>query len=93
MSKYLLLSTFALALAIGPVAYAADEATCQQLFDKADTDKNATIAGTEVTPFAAAYKTSDPTVTTADADLTITKEQFSAACMKDAFKDVTLPQQ
>lgn len=53
MRKYLLLSTFAFALAVGPAAYAADEATCQQLFDKADTDKNATISGTEVTPFAA----------------------------------------
>jgi hypothetical protein len=92
MSKYLLLYTFALVLVVGPAAYAADEATCQQLFDKADTDKNATIAGTEAAPFAAAYKTSDPTITTPDADLTITKEQFSAACMKDAFKDVMLPQ-
>jgi hypothetical protein len=92
MSKYLLLCTTAFVLAISPAAYAADEATCQQLFDRADADKNATIAGTEVTPFAAAYKASDPSVTTPDADLTITKEQFSAACMKDAFKDVSLPQ-
>jgi hypothetical protein len=92
MTKFLALSAFAVALAVGPAAFAADEATCQQLFQKADTDQNATIAGTEVTPFAAAYKASDPTVTTADADLTITKEQFSAACMKDAFKDVKLPQ-
>ena len=92
MGKFLLLSTFALALAVGPAAYAADEATCQQLFDKADADKNATISGTEVAPFAAAYKANDPSVTTADADTAITKEQFSAACMKDAFKDIQLPQ-
>jgi hypothetical protein len=92
MSKYLLLASFAIALAIGPAAYAADEATCQQLFDRADADKNATIAGAEVTPFAAAYKASDPSVTAPDTDVTITKDQFSAACMKDAFKDVTLPQ-
>jgi hypothetical protein len=38
------------------------------------------------------FKTSDPSITTADAELTITKEQFSAACMKDAFKVVTMPQ-
>ena len=92
MSKFLPLSILALALAVGPADYAADEANCQQLFDKAYADKNATIAGTEVTPFAAAYKASDPSVTTADADVSITKEQFSAACMKDAFKDVQLPQ-
>jgi hypothetical protein len=92
MSKYVLLCTAAFVLAISPASYAADEATCQQLFDRADADKNATIAGTEVTPFAAAYKASDPSITTPDADLTITKEQFSAACMKDAFKDVSLPQ-
>ncbi|HEY7750590.1 MAG TPA: hypothetical protein VH933_18160 [Aestuariivirgaceae bacterium] len=90
--KLLAFSAFAIALAVGPAAYAADEASCQQLFDKADADKNGTIAGTEVTPLAAAYKASDPSVTTADAELTITKEQFSAACMKDAFKDVALPQ-
>jgi hypothetical protein len=92
MTKLLLLSTFVLALAVGP-AYAADDATCQQLFEKADVNKDGTVGGPEeVTAFAAAYKASDPSVTTADAELTITKEQFSAACIKDAFKDVALPQ-
>jgi len=93
MTKLLLLSTFVLALAVGPAAYAADDATCQQLFEKADVNKDGTVGGPEeVTAFAAAYKASDPSVTTADAELTITKEQFSAACIKDAFKDVALPQ-
>jgi len=92
MTKLLLLSIFAVALAVGPAAYAADEASCQQMFDKADANKDGTVGGPEVTPFAAAYKTSDPTVTQADADVTITKEQFAAACTKDAFKDVTVPQ-
>jgi hypothetical protein len=92
MTKYLLLSSFVIALAVGPAAYAADEASCQQLFDKADANKDGTIGGPEVTPFAAAYKTSDPTVTQPDADVTITKDQFSAACVKDAFKDVAVPQ-
>ena len=91
MTKLLLLSTFAVALAVGP-AFAADEATCQQLFEKADANKDGTVGGPEATAFAAAYKASDPTVTQADADVTITKEQFAAACTKDAFKDVTVPQ-
>jgi hypothetical protein len=91
VTKLLLLSTFAVALAIGP-AYAADEASCQQMFEKADTNKDGTVGGPEVTAFGAAYKMSDPTITTADTELIITKEQFSAACMKDAFKDVTMPQ-
>ena len=92
MSKYLLLSSFALALMVGPAAYAADEASCQQLFEKADANKDGTVGGPEVTAFAAAYRASDPTVTNPDTEVVITKEQFSAACMKDAFKDVTPPQ-
>ena len=91
MNRFLLLSAFALALGIVP-AYAADEASCTQLFEKADTNKDGTVGGPEVTAFSAAYKMSDPTITTADTELIITKEQFSAACTKDAFKDVALPQ-
>lgn len=91
MTKLLALSALAIALAVGP-AYAADEATCQQLFDKADANKDGTVGGAEAGAFAAAYKASDPSVTTADAELAISKDQFSAACMKDAFKDVTVPQ-
>ena len=91
MTKFLLLSTFAMVLAIGP-AYAADEASCLQMFEKADANKDGSVGGPEVTVFAAAYKASDPTITTADTELIITKEQFSAACTKDAFKDVALPQ-
>jgi hypothetical protein len=91
MTKYLLLSGFAIALAVGP-AYAADEASCQQMFDKADTNKDGTVGGAEVSAFAAAYKASDPSITTADTDVTITKDQFQTACIKDAFKDVPAPQ-
>ena len=91
MNKLVALSAVALALAIGP-AYAADEASCQQMFDKADTNKDGTVGGPEVSAFAAAYKASDPSITTADTDVTITKEQFSQACIKDAFKDVQMPQ-
>jgi hypothetical protein len=90
MNKLIALAV-ALALAIGP-AYAADEASCQQMFDKADTNKDGTVGGPEVSAFAAAYKASDPSITTADTDVTITKEQFSQACIKDAFKDVQMPQ-
>ena len=50
------------------------------------------MGGPEVSAFAAAYKASDPSITTADTDVTITKEQFSQACIKDAFKDVQMPQ-
>ena len=75
MTKILLLGSFAVAMAVGP-AFAADEASCQAMFDQADAAKNGTIAGAEVTPLAAAYKVSDPTITTADADLTITKNNF-----------------
>jgi hypothetical protein len=91
MKKCLLLSTLVIAWAIGP-AYAADEATCQQLFEKADANKDGSVGGPEVTAFSAAYKASDPSVTAADADVVITKDQFAAACLKDAFKDVQLPQ-
>lgn len=91
MNKLIALSAFAVALAIGP-AYAADEASCQQMFEKADTNKDGTVGGPEVSAFAAAYKASDPSLTTADADVIITKEQFSQACLKDAFKDVKMPQ-
>ena len=91
MNKLFALSAIALAMVVGP-AYAADGASCQQMFDKADTNKDGTVGGAEVSAFAAAYKASDPSITTADTDVTITKEQFSQACMKDAFKDVQLPQ-
>jgi hypothetical protein len=92
MTKLVALSAFIIVLAVGPAVYAADEASCQQMFEKADANKDGTVGGPEVTAFGAAYKASDPTITTADTELIITKEQFSAACIKDAFKDVTLPQ-
>jgi hypothetical protein len=60
MAKLLALSAVAIALAVGPAAYAADEASCQQMFEKADTNKDGTVGGPEVTGFAAAYKASDP---------------------------------
>lgn len=91
MSKYLLLSTFAIALAVTP-AYAADEASCQQMFEKADVNKDGTVGGPEVANFAQPYKASGAAIAGSDTELTITKEQFAEACMKDAFKDVQLPQ-
>ena len=91
MKKLLLLSGIALAWAVAP-ASAADEPSCQQMFEKADANKDGTVGGPEVSAFAAAYKASDPSITTADTDVTITKEQFSQACIKDAFKDVQMPQ-
>jgi hypothetical protein len=92
MTRLIALSVFAIALAVAPSAYAADDASCQQMFDKADANKDGTVGGPEVAAFAAAYKASNPAVTGSDTEVTITKEQFSEACMKDAFKDVSIPQ-
>jgi hypothetical protein len=93
MTKLLLLSTFAVALAVGP-AYAADEASCQQMFERADANKDGTVGGPEVAAFAEPYRMASGQTggDGADTELIITKEQFAEACMKDAFKDVTLPQ-
>ena len=62
------------------------------MFDKADANKDGTVGEPEVSAFAAAYKASDPSITTADTDVPVTKAQFSQACIKDAFKDVQMPQ-
>jgi len=91
VTKLLLLSTFAVALAIGP-ALAADEASCQQMFEKADANKDGTVGGPEVVAFTEAYKAAGGQVSGSDAEIIITKEQFAETCMKDAFKDVTMPQ-
>ena len=93
MSKYLLLSAVAIAWAIGP-AYAADEASCQQMFEQADANKDGTVGGPEVANFAEPYKASAQISggEGGDTELTITQEQFKEACMKDAFKDVQMPQ-
>ena len=93
MKKLLLLSGIALAWAIAP-ASAADEPSCQQMFEKADANKDGTIGGPEVANFAEPYKTSAQISggEGGDTELTITQEQFKEACMKDAFKDVQMPQ-
>jgi hypothetical protein len=90
--RILALTGIALALVIGP-AYAADQASCDQMFEKADANKDGTVGGPEVTAFAEAYKTSAGISggEGGDTELTIAKEQFSEACMKDAFKDVQMP--
>ena len=90
--KFLVLSAIAVALAVGP-AHAADQATCDQMFEKADANKDGTVGGPEVTAFAEAYKASAQISggEGGDTDLIITKEQFNDACMKDAFKDVQMP--
>lgn len=94
MTKYFLLITgLAMTLAIAP-AYAADEASCQQMFEKADANKDGTVGGPEVANFAEPYKASAQISggEGGDTELTITQEQFKEACMKDAFKDVQMPQ-
>jgi len=91
MTKLWLFSAFAVALAVGP-AYAADEASCQQMFEKADVNKDGTVGGPEVANFSEPFKASGAVVTGSDTELIITKEQFNEACMKDAFKDVQMPQ-
>jgi hypothetical protein len=90
MKKLILLSAIALAWAIVP-ANAADEASCQQMFEKADANKDGTIGGPEVANFAEPYKASAQ-ISGGDTELTITQDQFKEACIKDAFKDVQLPQ-
>jgi hypothetical protein len=93
MKRLLLLSAIALAWAITP-ASAADEASCQQMFEKADVNKDGTIGGPEVANFAEPYKASAQISggEGGDTELTITADQFKEACMKDAFKDVQMPQ-
>ena len=91
MTKLLLFSTFAVALAAGS-AYAADETSCQQLFEKADANKDGAVGGPEVTAFSDPYLKASGQAAGDATQLTITKEQFADACMKDAFKDVSLPQ-
>jgi hypothetical protein len=93
MKRLLLLSGVVLAWAITP-ASAADEASCQQMFEKADVNKDGTIGGPEVANFAEPYKASAQISggEGGDTELTITADQFKEACMKDAFKDVQMPQ-
>jgi hypothetical protein len=92
MKRLLFVSGIALAWMIAP-ANAADEASCQQMFEKADANKDGTVGGPEVVNFAEPYKTSAQIAggEGGDTELTITKEQFLEACMKDAFKDVQMP--
>jgi hypothetical protein len=93
MKKLFLLSAIALAWAITP-ASAADEASCQQMFEQADANKDGSIGGPEVTNFAEPYKASAQISggEGGDTELIITQEQFKEACLKDAFKDVQMPQ-
>ena len=90
--KILALSTIAVVLAVVP-AYAADQASCDQMFEKADANKDGTVGGPEVAAFAEPYKASANISggEGGDTELIITKEQFNEACLKDAFKDVQMP--
>jgi hypothetical protein len=62
------------------------------MVEKADVNKDGTVGGQEVANCSEAYKVSGAAVSGSDTELVITKEQFAEACMKDAFKDVTMPQ-
>ena len=91
MTRVLLLSTFALALVAGS-AHAADESSCQQLFEKADANKDGAVGGPEAAVFSEPYLKASGQAAGDPTQLTITKEQFADACVKDAFKDVAVPQ-
>ena len=66
-----MLSAFALALGVIP-AYAADEASCQQMFEKADANRDGTVGGPEVVTFTEAYKAAGGQVSGSDAEIIIT---------------------
>jgi hypothetical protein len=91
MKALLVLAGVGLLCAAAP-AYAAEEAACQQMFEKADVNKDGTVGGPEVANFAEPYKASIGGGQGADTELIITADQFKEACIKDAFKDVQMPQ-
>lgn len=86
MKTLLIPAAFALALIATPYAYAADDASCQELFKKADQNGDGTVGGPELASYKDAYVKSGGSMN--ETTQILTKEQFVDACMKDAFKDM-----
>ena len=89
----------------GAAAYAQamTDADCTALFSRADTDKDGTIAGAELTPFESAMMQGSSTTTGSTTGTTtdtttpttqspMTRDQFMAECKSNAnFSGVTIP--
>ena len=71
-------------------AYAASEADCTSMWEKADTGKDGTLTGTEGQAYLDAVKAHTATAYDKNTDGQLTKEEFSEACKADVFKDVKL---
>jgi hypothetical protein len=86
MKTLALTSGLVLALFAATPAMAADDASCAALFTKADANGDGTVGGPELAAYKDAYVASGGTMN--ETTLILTKEQFTEACMKDAFKEV-----
>ena len=84
--KTLIMSGVVLALFAVSPAFAADQASCDELFKKADANNDGTVGGPELAAYKDAYVKSGGNMN--ETTLILTKEQFTEACMKDAFKDL-----
>ena len=86
MKSLIIPSALLLGLVVATPVYAADDASCQALFTKADANGDGTVGGTEINTYKDAYVKSGGSMN--ETTLILTKEQFHDACMKDAFKDM-----
>jgi hypothetical protein len=86
MKKLLFSSSLIVALFAVSPAFAADNASCDEMFKKADANSDGTVGGPELASYKDAYVKSGGAMN--ETTLILTKEQFTDACMKDAFKDM-----
>ncbi len=72
-----------IALAVAAASIAATEAECQDLWTKADTDKDGKLTGTEGMRYIAFMRINDRKLAAED---TITQAEFMEACKTDTYK-------
>jgi hypothetical protein len=76
-------------LGITAPAFAADDAACKSMWEKADANKDGMIDDKEGAALMEAVKASGKPYD-ADADGKLAAAEFTAACTADAFKDVKM---
>ncbi|MFN4018057.1 MAG: hypothetical protein ACK4JB_22150 [Reyranella sp.] len=81
MKKMLALA--AVAAAVAMPAFAATDAECQDMWKKADANRDGNVSGDEATRYMSFMRVAGMTVAT---DGTITQAEFMSACRADAYK-------
>jgi Ca2+-binding EF-hand superfamily protein len=93
MRKLIGTAIFAVAVAVSAPAFAESEEECLMRFDRVDANNDGYIAGIESQDYFDALENAGMLSVDANKDGRLNINEFMAACLKDVFKDIKLPEQ